>query len=203
MQLPFQDLVATLYYTVFTGLAIMAPTLTDRFISVKRIMANPEVYSANIRRPMVRSHAGSGASCYRASFANGFLLDLCLRRSIQYNAVSFLERVVVALAHSVVSIVFLTDVMPLHVDRSPTSRWAFLCAIPQLLYVFCYLAFQPNNTDLWSFGSVIYTCIMIIISAILLIESTYVVAGKCNRSPAHGVLTNSALQNGSCDAQTH
>ena len=44
----------------------------------------------------------------------------------------------------------------------------------QITYVLCYFAFQPNNTSMWAFGSVMYSCVMIIISAILLMETTFV-----------------------------
>ena len=37
----------------------------------------------------------------------------------------------------------------------------------------CYFAFQPENTSIWAFGSAMYSCIIIIISAIMLMETTY------------------------------
>ena len=60
IQPQFQDLLLILYFTVFTGLAIMGPTMTDRPISAKRIFANPEVYRGNLINPPVPDGVGTG-----------------------------------------------------------------------------------------------------------------------------------------------
>lgn len=49
----FQNLLATLYYTVFTGVDIVFPTLLDRNIQQRKAIEYPESYASNVNNPLL------------------------------------------------------------------------------------------------------------------------------------------------------